>query len=87
MLKGDSMAKMVDRKCKCGCGEVFKARVADVKRGWGKFYSKSCKARHQEKRTGQYKSYLNRESYSNDDAYGSWPEGWDEHKDWTGGQG
>ncbi len=35
-------------------------RTADVKRGWGKFYSKSCKAIHQEKRTGQHKAYLQR---------------------------
>jgi hypothetical protein len=35
-------------------------RTADVKRGWGKYYSKSCKAKHQERRTGQYRKYLNR---------------------------
>ncbi len=31
-------------------------RTADVARGWGKYYSKSCKARDQERRTGQYKA-------------------------------
>jgi len=36
----------------CRCGEKFMARAADVKRGWGKFCSKSCKAKVQEKRTG-----------------------------------
>ena len=30
------------------------AREADVKRGWGRFYSKSCKAREQERRTHQF---------------------------------
>jgi endogenous inhibitor of DNA gyrase (YacG/DUF329 family) len=30
-------------KCK-RCGDPFEARVADIKRGWGKFCSKSCKA-------------------------------------------
>ena len=29
--------------CKC-CGEKFLARVADRKRGWARFCSKSCKA-------------------------------------------
>jgi hypothetical protein len=29
------------------CGTEFQARTADVKRGWGKFCSKSCKAHHQ----------------------------------------
>lgn len=28
----------------CPCGKKFEARTADVKRGWGKFCSKSCKA-------------------------------------------
>jgi len=50
--------KMVERTCKCGCGVKFMARVADVKRGWGKYASKSCKAKAQEKRTGQYTNYL-----------------------------
>jgi hypothetical protein len=30
-------------KCQC-CGESFVARVADRKRGWARFCSKSCKA-------------------------------------------
>jgi hypothetical protein len=46
-------------KCKC-CKTEFEARVADVKRGWGKFCSKSCKAKKQESITGQYKNYQNR---------------------------
>ncbi|MCA0856130.1 hypothetical protein [Phaeobacter italicus] len=40
---------------KCGnkkCGKEFQARTADVKRGWGKFCSKSCKAVRQFKVTG-----------------------------------
>lgn len=39
------------------CKKEFQARTADVKRGWGKFCCKSCKAIEQENRTGQYKSY------------------------------
>ena len=34
--------------CKC-CGVKFEARVADVKRGWGKYCSKSCKAKRQQR--------------------------------------
>jgi hypothetical protein len=37
---------MVSRLCKY-CGKPFKARLADVKRGWGLFDSKSCKASYQ----------------------------------------
>lgn len=48
---------MTEITCKCGCGRKKMVRVADVKRGWGKFYSKSCKAKKQEQDTGQYKAY------------------------------
>lgn len=37
------MAEYVEVKCK-RCKEPFMARVADRKRGWGKYCSKSCKA-------------------------------------------
>lgn len=33
-------------QCGC-CSKEFSARVADIKRGWGKFCSKSCKAKDQ----------------------------------------
>jgi endogenous inhibitor of DNA gyrase (YacG/DUF329 family) len=36
------------------CGNQFHAREADVKRGWGRFCSKRCKAIKQEQRTGQW---------------------------------
>jgi hypothetical protein len=50
---------MVDRICKNPhCKASFQARSADVKRGWGKFCSKSCKAVKQESGTGQMKHYL-----------------------------
>lgn len=42
-----------EQTCKT-CRKPFIARVADVKRGWAKFCSKSCKAIKQEARTGQY---------------------------------
>lgn len=53
------MPQMVDRTCE-GCGKPFRARAADVKRGWGRFCSKSCKATRQEQRTGQHQEYLQR---------------------------
>lgn len=45
-------ARMVDRVCACGCGAEFRAREADVKRGWGKFSSKSCAAKYKDVRSG-----------------------------------
>lgn len=55
------MPSMTERKCK-HCGKTFMARTADVKRGWAQFHSKSCKALHQEKRTGQCAQYFHRKS-------------------------
>ena len=40
------MASMTTVKCH-QCGNPFQARTADVRRGWGKFCSKSCKAKKQ----------------------------------------
>lgn len=41
------------------CSKGFNARQADLNRGWGTFCSKSCKAKKQESKTGQYKNYIN----------------------------
>lgn len=42
------MTSTVEVKCKNSrCGKMFTARIADRKRGWGKFCSKSCKASKQ----------------------------------------
>jgi hypothetical protein len=54
------MPSTVRVKCACGCGATFTARVADRKRGWARFATKSCKARHQERRTGQHAAFLDR---------------------------
>lgn len=55
------MPATVEVKCKNkACGKVFTARVADRKRGWGRFCSKSCKALVQEKRTGQFADMLHK---------------------------
>ncbi len=58
------MAKMVGQKCKC-CKAFFEARVADVKRGWGLYCSKRCKAIVQERKNGQHSAYLNGRGVSN----------------------
>ncbi|WP_162651586.1 hypothetical protein [Lentilitoribacter sp. Alg239-R112] len=78
------MPSMVQVNCKT-CSLPFDARTADVARGWGKFCSKSCKAKEQEKRTGQNKSYLHRKNTrrdidGDDDDYDL---SWDAHKVWT----
>jgi hypothetical protein len=74
----------VEVKC-LQCGIAFMARVADRKRGWAKFHSKSCKAKHQEARTGQYASYVARVfngRQSNEESDWDGLElGWDAHKD------
>ncbi len=33
--------------CLCGCGGKKAVRQADIDRGWGLYYSKRCKAKHQ----------------------------------------
>lgn len=55
------MPSKVEVKCK-QCQSLFMARVADRNRGWGKFCSKSCKAKKQTKSKGnrykpRYKAY------------------------------
>ncbi|QGH73802.1 hypothetical protein [Vibrio phage vB_VhaM_VH-8] len=61
------MTNKVEVKCK-QCQEPFMARVADRKRGWGKFCSKSCKAKKQTNSKGNhYKSY--RKAYENYSDY------------------
>lgn len=52
----------VEVKCQC-CKQPFLARIADRKRGWGKFCSKRCKAVKQERRTGQYADLIHRRSF------------------------
>lgn len=61
------MPSKVEVKCK-QCQEPFMARVADRKRGWGKFCSKSCKAKGQTNSKGnQHKTYRKTyEDYSED---------------------
>ena len=70
----------VEVKC-LQCKVVFQARVADRKRGWAKFCTKSCKASHQEGRTGQYAKYLSGVGNEESDALDVLEFGWDGHKD------
>lgn len=49
--------KMVDRVCACGCGGKFQAREADVKRGWGRFATKSCAAVAKDRRDRSNREY------------------------------
>ncbi len=46
------MAEMKQITCECGCGRQRKVRVVDLGRGWGRFFDKSCKARHQARGKG-----------------------------------
>lgn len=57
-----SRGKTMNVKC-ANCGHTFAARVADIKRGWGKHCSKRCKASKQEKETGQYARYLENQEW------------------------
>lgn len=39
-------------ECRCKCGAMFTAKVADRKRGWARSCSKSCAAKRREKQNG-----------------------------------
>jgi len=73
---------MTTAKYACvNCKDLFTARIADRKRGWARYCSKSCKAKKQEARTGQYKALLQGGSGSSwDQAMADNEAGWDGHK-------
>ena len=75
------MATMTNMTCKCGCGRSKQVRTADVKRGWGKFFSKSCKAREQEGRTGQFADFKERAENEGEESGWGHPHasGWEGH--------
>lgn len=50
-------SKHATKPCEC-CGKSMTVRTADIKRGWGRFCSKTCKARHQERRTGAHRAHM-----------------------------
>jgi hypothetical protein len=82
-----SRGKKVERKCKF-CGETIHPREADVKRGWGLFCNKTCKASEQERRTGQYRDYLSRgyqptaKQFSGLEPDCDRDDSWDSHKNY-----
>jgi len=67
------ISKTAQYKCKC-CGGLFTAKLADRKRGWARYCSKSCKAKKQEANTGQYRRYVSRD-YSEGYCFPSHAEG------------
>lgn len=74
-MKQQTRGLKVQVKCQC-CKNEFIARVADRKRGWAKFCSKSCKAKIQEVQTGQYARFLRAENRPEvEEEFG-----WDAHK-------
>ena len=56
----ESRGSKVEVKCK-SCKVSFMARVADRKRGWGKFCSKKCKAKKQSQSGGSDKYHRSSE--------------------------
>ena len=73
--------------CKCGCGRTKLVRTADIKRGWGLFFSKSCKARYQYKKNNSQCKNTRRDftKLTDDDladCLDSVETGWDSHKSW-----
>ena len=77
---------MIERTCHCG--KKYKAREADLKRGWARSCSKSCAAWLREKKLDRF-DYRNGGSKPefgdgfdelNDEAKASMEDGWDGHK-------
>lgn len=67
------MAATVQVKCankQCGC--TFTARVADRKRGWAKFCSKSCKAVVQTKSRGSVRHATDHDQLGVGEIAGQW---------------
>jgi len=78
------MPHMTTVKCRNKkCGKEFEARTADVKRGWGKFCSKSCKAKKQGRLPMSKETRALWRKYNidlrNDEAYHYWQQ-MDEHE-------
>lgn len=59
---------MVERMCHCG--KKFLAKKADIQRGWANSCSKSCAAIVRERKTGNYKRYIEGAYRKNDEGYG-----------------
>ena len=57
--RGGEAVSLVTRRCE-DCGDTMVVREADIKRGWGRFCSKSCKAKKQTRRDSDFKRYMDR---------------------------
>jgi hypothetical protein len=73
------LPEMVTRICRW-CKDPFQARVVDVKRGWGLFCCKRCKALSQSSRTrsrikkiaGRNKKAVIKEQLHHDASFAEW---------------
>ena len=85
-VSAKSVGGTVQRVCaNLGCTVVYKARSADIKRGWGLCCSKSCAASHR-LRSNPDHGYLTRGDSDTRDK-DAVEEGWDGHKMWSGRYG
>lgn len=48
------------------CKVPFEARIADRKRGWARYCSKSCAAKKNNRKTGNFKRHLERKKAKKD---------------------
>lgn len=88
--RGGKVKRVCDNK---GCGVVYEARQADLKRGWGMCCSKSCAASHKLRGNpnhGYLRGTVRDERYLSEDeirernhqaALDDCGQGWDGHKD------
>ena len=78
MIETQRKPRMVTVTCENReCRIKFEVRVSDRKRGWGRFHSKSCKARRQVQTQGDTRG---NSRFSPSEMEGR-EEGWDGHKD------
>ena len=77
LVVSSSILRVCDNK---GCGKTYTARVADLKRGWGKCCSKSCSGSHRLRQNPSH-GYLHRGDHD-DSMEGAEGGGWDAHKCW-----
>ena len=71
--RGGTVKRTCDNR---GCGVVYEARQADLRRGWGRCCSKSCAASHKLRGNPDH-GYLHRGRGSLDDDFDP---SWDSHK-------
>lgn len=45
-------------QCQCGCGKTILIRKSDLKKGWGRYFSKQCKTLVEEKADKNFKMFF-----------------------------